>query len=212
MIRYLYNPPKLVKAVFNKFAWESSQEKILITFDDGPNPGTTERILASLKKHNVQALFFLVGENIKRYPEFVKQILDEGHEIGNHTMKHSIISKLSKSERQKEIDEVQKIMHDEFDYIVKYFRPPHGRFSLGLSAELEGLKLRNVMWSLLTYDFKNNLDIVKNVVNNYLNKNSLVVFHDSKKSENIIIDSIEYLLAEVERKNLKVGNVSECLS
>ncbi len=212
MFSYLYNPPILVKRIFHNFAWESSKDKVLFSFDDGPNPGTTEIILTSLKKKNIKALFFLVGENILRYPELVKNILEEGHEIGNHTMRHSIITKLNKNERREELGAVQKIMAEDFGYKVKFFRPPHGRFPFGLADELIPFGLKNVMWSLLTYDFKNELSIVKKTVDNYLKGNSIIVFHDSNKSAGIIEESINYAILQAEKNNFVIGGAKECLS
>ena len=212
MFSYLYNPPKLIKKMFRKFAWESSSDKILFTFDDGPNPGTTEIILNSLSKKNIKAIFFVVGENVKRYPELVKKILGEGHQIGNHTMRHSILTRLNKHERDEEIGEVQKILSEDFNYKVKYFRPPHGRFPLTLSKELNRFGLKNVMWSLLTYDYKNDFTVVKNSVDRYLMKNSILVFHDSRKSSVIIEDSINYAINQAEKNNFEIGRAEECLS
>ncbi len=209
---YLYNPPILVKRMFHNFAWESSSDKILFSFDDGPNPGTTEIILSSLKKKNIKALFFLVGENVKRYPELVKMILEDGHQIGNHTMRHSVLTRLNKSEREEEIGAVQKILSEDFNYKVNYFRPPHGRFPLNLSKQLNRFGLKNVMWSLLTYDYKNDFTVVKKSVDKYLMKNSILVFHDSRKSSGIIEESINYAINQAEKNNFEIGSAEECLN
>ncbi len=65
MTRYLYNPPAIIKKIFNEFYWQSTNNKILLTFDDGPNPGITEKILEQLSSLNIKALHFCVGNNIK---------------------------------------------------------------------------------------------------------------------------------------------------
>lgn len=209
-MKWRYNPPKLIKSVFNNFQWESNSSKVLLTFDDGPNAETTEIILKELQNKKVESIFFCVGENIIKYPSLTKEILSEGHEIGNHTFNHSRITGLNKKELIETITKFQNIL-SEFDYTVKYFRPPYGRFKLNTGKILNKLQLKNVMWSLLTYDYKNNLNIVKFAVSNYLLENSIIVLHDSNKSKKIISDSISFIFEEVDKKNFQMGNPSECL-
>ena len=76
---------------------------------------------------------------------------------------------------------------------------------------MKEMKLKNVMWSLLTYDFRNDLNVVKFAVNNYLEKNSIVVLHDSLKSKDIIAESIDYIVEESSRRGFQIGAPSECL-
>ncbi len=211
MKRYLYNPPGAVKSIFNKFYWETDCNKILLTFDDGPNPNTTEKILAKLDENNLKAIFFCVGQNIIKYPKLVEKILNSGHVIGNHTMNHSVVTSLNKSEREDEILSVNILMKKNYGYDVKFFRPPHGRFTLKLAKELNQMRLKNIMWSLLTYDYKNKKDIVKFAITKYLKKNSIVVMHDSNKSKDVVIESIDSLVQYSVNNNFEFGNPTECL-
>ena len=207
----MYNPPKIVKKAFNKFQWESINEKILITFDDGPNPNTTELILRELENQKINSVFFCVGENLEKYPSLAKEIISSGHLIGNHTQQHKKITTLSNDEIIKSIVKVQKLADEHLNYKIQYFRPPHGRFNLSLNKILEKKHLINVMWSLLTYDYKNDLNIVKFAINNYLNNNSIIVLHDSNKSKNIITDSIKYIVEATQKCEYQIGKPSECL-
>ena len=209
--KYMYNPPKIVKKAFNKFQWESINEKILITFDDGPNPNTTELILRELENQKINSVFFCVGENLEKYPSLAKEIISSGHLIGNHTQQHKKITTLSNDEIIKSIVKVQKLADEHLNYKIQYFRPPHGRFNLSLNKILEKKHLINVMWSLLTYDYKNDLNIVKFAINNYLNNNSIIVLHDSNKSKNIITDSIKYIVEATQKCEYQIGKPSECL-
>lgn len=210
-MRWQYNPPGIAKVIFSDFQWESKVRKVLLTFDDGPNLETTEIILKELNKRKIKTIFFCVGENVLKYPALVNEILSEGHEIGNHTFKHQKISIQDKIMVEKTIRQFQELLFNEFNYSVKYFRPPHGRFNLNSNNILKKKSLQNVMWSLLTYDYKNNLNIVKFAVSKYLSDNSIIVLHDSNKSKNIISDSIKIIIEETERKKYKIGNPSECL-
>lgn len=209
--KYLYSPPIIVKKVFNNFQWDSITEKILITFDDGPNPNTTELILKELENQKIDAVFFCVGENLEKYTSLAKEIISSGHIIGNHTQQHSKITMLSYNEIVESIIKVQKFAEEYLNYKIQYFRPPHGRFTLGLNKLLKNEHLINVMWSLLTYDYKNDLNIVKFATDNYLTNNSIVVFHDSNKSKSIISDSIKYIVEATLKCEYQIGKPSECL-
>jgi peptidoglycan/xylan/chitin deacetylase (PgdA/CDA1 family) len=183
----------------------------LISFDDGPNPYTTEIILNELEKYSIKSIFFCVGENMERYPTIAKEILTQGHEIGNHTYRHKMITKLTQTEIISTIEKVQQISLHNFDYNINYFRAPYGKIKLNLSKTLSSFKLKNVMWSLLTYDYKNDLNIVKFVLDKYLNANSIIVLHDSNKSKDVIVDSIKAIVEIAEVKKYQIGNPSECL-
>lgn len=211
-MKYLYNPPIILKKIFSDFSWNTNNGKVLLTFDDGPNPGTTEIILKKLSEEKIKALFFCVGENVQKYPELIHQIKNEGHSFGNHTFNHKILNKISDEEKDYQISSVNKIFNDQFDINLKYFRPSHGRFQLSTSLLMKKHNLKNIMWSLLTYDYKNDLSIVKFAVEKYLKPNSIIVLHDSNKSKNIISDSISFIADEVEKRNYQFGEAEECLN
>jgi peptidoglycan/xylan/chitin deacetylase (PgdA/CDA1 family) len=211
-LKFTYNPPGILKKIFSDYYWNTSNGKILLTFDDGPILETTEIILQQLSKHKVKAMFFCVGDNIRKYPSLVKEMIGEGHTIGNHTYNHKILRTLTSEEKTHQIESLNKMMEDQFDYTVKFFRPPHGKFQITTDSLLKKLKLKNVMWSLLTYDYNNNIEVVKFAVKNYLSNNSIVVLHDSMKSKEIISDSINFIIEEAKRRNYTIGEPKECLN
>lgn len=211
-MKYKYDPPLLVKKIFNDFRWNTNNGKVLLTFDDGPNPGTTEIILKKLSDEKIKAIFFCVGENVQKYPELVQRIKDAGHTFGNHTFNHKILNKISNDEKDFQISSVNRIFNDQFDIKLRYFRPAHGRFQLSTSSLMRKHQLKNVMWSLLTYDYKNDLSIIKFAVDKYLNHNSIIVLHDSNKSKNIISDSISFIADEVKKRSYQFGEADECLN
>ena len=136
---------------------------------------------------------------------------EQGHSIGNHTFNHKRITKLNDNDKTKEVDEVNLIMQKEYNYKVEFFRPPYGRFNFKTSDYLVKFNLQNVMWSLLTQDYKNKLDIVKFAVSKYLGKNSIIVLHDNPKCRRIITESIKFIVNEVNRRGFQFGEPAECL-
>jgi peptidoglycan-N-acetylglucosamine deacetylase len=210
-MKFRYNPPDVIKKMFSSFQWESKTDKVLLTFDDGPIPETTPLILDTLSGYNIKAAFFCVGENIQRYPDLCRDLIKEGHLVCNHTFNHKPLTNLNRNDAAGQIERFNNLIKSDFNGDVLYFRPPHGRFNFSTPSLMKEMHLTNVMWSLLTYDFRNDLTIVKFAVNKYLEKNSVVVLHDSLKSKDIIGESIRYIVDESSRKGFQIGAPSECL-
>ena len=196
--------------MFPSFRWESRIGKILLTFDDGPVPGLTEIILKKLGDNNIKGLFFCVGSNIRKYPTLVQEIINEGHTLGNHTYNHSNLTSPDFNPIV-EIDGFNRLVNDKYGIEVKYFRPPHGRFNLYTNKILKERDMINVMWSLLTYDFRGDLSKVKMSVSWCLHNNSIIVLHDNVKSGNILPESIDYIVREAAGKGFLFGDPLECL-
>jgi len=211
-MKLLYNPSVPGKVLFPEFIWQCRNNKVLLTFDDGPNPGSTEIILKVLEELGIKALFFMVGNNIRRYPALANDMLNAGHDLGNHTFNHKNAAFVSKKVFDNEILMFNKVTNEVLNRQTSYFRPPRGRFDLGLQKRLKNYGLKNVMWSLLSFDYKNDINIVKFALDNFLLDNSLVVFHDSDKSKNIIEDSIKYLADKVIDRGFEFGAPLECLN
>ena len=211
MFGYKYNPPGIIKFLFSDFTWNTSNDKILLTYDDGPNPGTTEKILKKLNDNKIKAAFFCVGKNIKQNSELAKQIITEGHLICNHTFNHLILTKVSNAEIENEIKLFNEALNSVLEIETKYFRPPFGRFNFRVKNRLNSLGLKSVMWNLLTYDFKNDFSVVKKSVDKYLRSDSIIVLHDSNKSKNMIEESIDYIVEKVNENDFRIGEPSECL-
>jgi peptidoglycan/xylan/chitin deacetylase (PgdA/CDA1 family) len=211
-MKYIYNPPYIIKKIFNEYYWNTVNEKVLLTYDDGPNRETTPIILEQLDRHSIKAVFFCVGENLKRYPDQAEVIFKNGHTIANHTFSHRIIGNLNPFELRSELSSFNEVYYDLFGESPKYFRPPHGRFTLNLKNVLKEFGMKNVMWSLLTYDYKNDLNIVKFAVHNFLENNSIVVMHDNIKNQSIVSDGLTVLVDCVKNKGFEFGNPSECMN
>jgi peptidoglycan-N-acetylglucosamine deacetylase len=211
-LKYLYNPPAILKRTFKSFKWNTSNGKILLTFDDGPTAEATENILKVLRENRLKAAFFCVGNNVKKYPVLADQIINEGHVVGNHTINHKQLRKLTYTESISEINSFTLLLGQQHKYNIKYFRPPHGKFKMNTPSLIKKCGLVNVMWSLLTYDFKGDIKEVKLAVDKYLQRDSIIVLHDSTKSAGIIKESMEFILEKAYKKGFEIGEPSECLS
>ena len=153
------------------------ERSVYLTFDDGPIPEATPFILDTLKEHGVHATFFMVGDNVRKYPELYRRILDEGHQIGNHT--HNHISGLRRS-----LHEYSYNVEKANAYIQSHlFRPPHGWMRLPQYALLSR-KYKVVMWDLVTRDYSKwmTAEDIFNNVKRYARNGSIITFHDSLKS------------------------------
>ena len=188
-----------------------SNNKILLTFDDGPTVEATQTILKALDENKIKALFFCVGQNIERKSELAKEVITQGHSIGNHNYSHKSLIKLSKEDQISEIKKCNDVIYNMLGVEPVYYRPPYGRYRLSTNKLLKQFKLKNIMWSLLTYDFKNDFNLVKSAVDKNLKSDSIIVLHDNIKSSDIIVDSIRYIVDKASEEGYKFGDPAECL-
>lgn len=138
-----------------QIAYEAKTSNALaLTFDDGPHPDYTPKLLDILGRSHVQATFFLVGEQAKRYPALVKRIVHEGHEIGNHSWSHGLSLLQTKTRQRHEIEKTQQLLHELSGVAPRWFRPPYGIFGFGMSDILEEQALKPMLWNQSLWDYK----------------------------------------------------------
>jgi peptidoglycan-N-acetylglucosamine deacetylase len=183
-----------VKKIFSNHVWDipNTENKIYLTFDDGPTPDVTEWVLAELKKKEAKATFFCIGKNIDSNPELFKKITEDGHTIGNHTLNHLNGWKTKTDDYQENTLLCQTKISEHIPNNNKIFRPPYGKIKSSQSKRLRRLGFKIVMWDVLSADFDKNItpeecldNVIKNVVTG-----SIIVFHDSKKA----YKNLEYTL------------------
>ena len=206
---FIEQPSKWMKWLYPKALWrmDAAEHSVYLTFDDGPIPESTPFILDTLKEHGVKATFFVVGENVKRYPDLFRRIVSEGHSIGNHTynhmgsLRHYVKTYLSNIETADAVMQTAAnvggsensslfTLHSSLEKPL--FRPPHGWMWLSAYHMLMKRGYTIVMWDLVTRDYSRNLnafDIFRNVVY-YTRNGSIITFHDSLKS----IQKLKYAL------------------
>lgn len=189
--------PKIFFKLFPSIIWKKNtdEKKLWLTFDDGPCLKTTPLILSILNDLEIKATFFLVGQNIEKFPELTNEIIKSGHIVGNHTYSHKDGFITNNTIYFKDIEKNNKIENK-----AMIFRPPYGRITFTQIKYLRK-KYKIIMWDVFTWDFKKKRSkrIKKNILNN-VEKGSIIVLHNNSKSYQNLKESLKSSLIEL--KNL----------
>ncbi|MFC7440871.1 polysaccharide deacetylase family protein [Laceyella putida] len=130
------------------------RKQVALTFDDGPDERFTPQVLAILKKEQVPATFFVVGKMVERYPEVVRQIVEEGHVVGNHSYSHKELTKLSLAQVDAEIDRTGALVYDAIHKKPLFIRPPYGAIDDEITLHLGKRGYKVIQWSVDTLDWR----------------------------------------------------------
>lgn len=193
----LEQPSLWLRLLYPKALWRinPTERVVYLTFDDGPIPEVTPRVLEILRNYGVKATFFMVGDNVRKYLEVFEMVKSDGHRLGNHTFNHLGGIKHSTKDYVLNIHKANAYIHSDL------FRPPHGWLR---HRQYYFLKrhYKLVMWDLVTRDYSKRLnadDVFENV-RRYARPGSIITFHDSLRSVpklwSALPRSIEWLLAE----------------
>ena len=187
--------PWLVKKIFNTFIWDvpNNDNKIYLTFDDGPTPEITTWVLNELKKHNAHATFFCIGANVAKNPDLFLQIITDDHSIGNHTFNHLNGFNSSCKDYINNVELFTSQLHDSHPTVkTTLFRPPYGKIKPSQATLLRKLGYQIVLWDVISHDFDatiSNEQCLKNATNKVA-AGSIIVFHDSHKAS----EQLKYVL------------------
>ncbi len=177
---FIEQPPLLYRMLFPETVWRipMKHKAVFLTFDDGPIPEVTPWVLDLLDKYDIKATFFCVGDNVRKHPETFAEVVRRGHSVGNHTMHHLQGAKVTTKRYIADIMEAESYIH------TPLFRPPHGLIRWKQAAAIKD-NMRIIMYDLVTRDYNRKLsgEQVLDNVKRYVRNGSIVVFHDSLKSE-----------------------------
>lgn len=205
--------PKIIKLLFFNQVWDipNPENTIYLTFDDGPTPEITERVLEILDKHQIKATFFCIGDNVRKHPEIVQKILSKQHSVGNHTYSHlkgwktPTKTYISNSEAcEIKLNSLFKIRNS------KLFRPPYGKITPWQSYKLRKLGYKIIMWDVLSKDYDASISAEKcyeNVIKN-VSSGSIIVFHDSNKAKENILNSLEKAIETLKNKGFNFEKIA----
>ena len=190
-----------------------TREKVLyLTFDAGYENGCTEQVLDTLKKHQVNAAFFLVGNYIERNADLVRRMVEEGHIVGNHTMHHYDMSKLSQKETfSKELTDLEELFRQTTGKeLPKFYRPPQGVYSQENLKMAKELGYKTVFWSLAYVDWLNDKQPTREEAFRKLlprtHNGAVVLLHSTSKTNAEILDD---LLTQWENLGYRFGTLEE---
>ncbi|MGQ7946307.1 polysaccharide deacetylase family protein [Flavobacterium sp. WC2509] len=183
-----------IKKIFSNYVWEipNTENKIYLTFDDGPTPDVTEWVLEKLQKQQVKATFFCIGKNIDSNPDLFKKVINDGHAIGNHTFNHLNGWKTNTADYLENAALCQSAIYEHQPVNPKLFRPPYGKIKTSQSKRLRELGFKIIMWDVLSADFDQTITpekCLENVIENVVS-GSVIIFHDSVKG----YKNLEYVL------------------
>ena len=168
-----------------KYGSAKGKSEIVLTFDDGPHPILTPKLLDILKIENIKAIFFVLGENVAagKNIDIVKRAYDEGHIIGNHTYSHKNLRTLSESEIRNEIVKTEELIRD-FLTVPKLLRPPFGSTNQTVNKIIQELGYTSVLWNVDTLDWqKKSIKWVEDSIEHItLREDSIVLMHDIHKT------------------------------
>ena len=187
----MVRPPSFLRWIYPNAIWHlpSDRKVAYLTFDDGPTPIVTEKVLELLDKYKAKATFFCIGKNIEQHPRLFQLLIEKGHHTGSHTYSH-----LNgwKSQAEEYINDYMKGRELSQSNL---FRPPYGRILL---KPLQVIQKQDkvIMWDILSKDYDNDLStevVYANVIRN-LRPGSIIVFHDSEKAKSTLLVVLPRLL------------------
>jgi len=193
-----------------KVVWVGTGKNVYLTFDTGSGLGEADKLLKALKDGGVKATFFVTGRNIKNNPEFIKQAVEEGHLVLNHSMSHRSFTEMSDDEVKKEIADTEAaykaVTGQELE---KFFRFPYGKYNPHLLQLVADLGYTSVFWSTAMKDWvprKNGADDAYNDVINHLHDGDIILMHQNSKEN---VEALPRIIKKIEEEGYHFSLVSD---
>jgi len=180
---------------------DTTYQWVSITFDDGPNTEFTPRILELLAKFGAKATFFCVGKNIEQHPEILKQLISQGHSVGNHTYSHSNnFGFLPLDKVLTELKQTENLVHSLTGKKMKLYRPAFGVTNPQIAKAVQQLKVHSIGWNVRSLDttFRSEKTILKRITNT-VSKGDVILLHDTSEKTIVVLEQLLLFLRE---KNL----------
>ena len=209
-------PPLKLKIALNGthgiYRAETNRKIVSLTFDDGPDPRFTLPILDTLKEYQAPATFFMVGNNVKTYPDIAQRIVAEGHEVGNHTMSHPTLPNLDPTETYQEISSCYHTIHDITGVLPHYFRSPKGLTTDSVEKSLPNFELQEIFWTVTieNRDSPTPEEMVSRVLQK-VQPGYIILLHDGRLDRSKTVQALPLLLKELKRQGYQVVPLSDLL-
>lgn len=187
----------------------AATNQIAITFDDGPNPEFTPQILALLKQFEAKATFFCIGKHIETHSELFKQILNEGHTVGNHTYSHDNLFGFYNTQKvQAELEKTNKIIKHFTGLVVQLYRPAFGVTNPNIRRAIHNLNLTAIGWNKRSLDTTNLTEeqVLKRITNN-INSGDVILLHDTSEKSVRVLEQLLLFLRDTNFQSVTIDKL-----
>ncbi|WP_422659261.1 polysaccharide deacetylase family protein [Paenibacillus sp. EC2-1] len=182
---------------------------VALTFDDGPHPKVTPRVLKTLEKYNAKATFFMLGVQVEYYPKIAKKVSEAGHEIASHSESHPNLANMSLSEVRKQLTTASERIEGAIGRKPTLFRPPYGAINDAVKKVTKDQNTPIILWSVDSLDWKSrNAQAVKKEIANHIKPGSIVLMHDIHPST---ADALPEVLESLKKQGYQFVTVSQLL-
>ncbi len=186
----------VLQAHGGRYIADPNQMKIYLTFDEGYENGYTAQILDTLQETGVKAIFFITGDYFDQNAELIRRMVEEGHEVGNHTMRHYSLPEISASKVESEILELDRLFFDKFGRHMRFLRPPKGEYNDTVLTVADSLNHKCILWSFAYQDWltdkQKGADYALQMVTDNLHNGAILLLHAvSKDNAEALKDIIE---------------------
>jgi peptidoglycan/xylan/chitin deacetylase (PgdA/CDA1 family) len=210
--------PLSAPAADSEIIWggPSGVRQVALTFDDGPSPRYTGKILALLKQYQAHATFFVLGAHVERYPGVVQATIRGGHEVGNHSFDHPRLTKSDEPSREQELERTALDL-ELLGYKACLFRPPFSAYDSRLVSYLKHTDRRLVLWGVDSGDWQGlpAAAIAHNVLSR-VRPGAIIIFHDSNEKDqadrNPTVEALKLILPALQTSGYRLVTVSELVA
>ncbi len=198
------------------FVFAREEEKInekkyvALTFDDGPHPRQTEKILDLLDSYNIKATFFVIGLNLEQWGDIVAREIRSGHEVGNHTFSHKHLISEKPEELRSDLQKTDSMLKNKYSYKTRLFRPPEGYISDSVRSISEEFGYTTVLWNVDTRDWANTeTEKIVSTVIRHVKSGDIILFHDYVVGESHTYEALLTLIPWLCNEGYSFATVSE---
>lgn len=201
--------PELLKKYGGMYIGDTEKKEIYLTFDEGYENGYTPKILDTLRDNNVKGVFFITGPYLKEHEDLVRRMVEEGHEVGNHTIHHPSLPEVGDKELEEEILGLDRVFYEKFGKHMKYLRPPKGEYSERTLAITQNLGYVNMFWSFAYDDWYRDKirgpQYAYDIVSRNLHNGAVLLLHAVSKDN---AEALETIIKGVREKGYEIGDVN----
>ena len=180
--------------------------RVFLTFDDGPHPENTDKILEILRNLGARATFFVTGAEVEKHPEIPRRIVSQGHEVASHSWSHRRYPHLDFGELHRDIVNAEKIIYETCGVTTRSYRPPYGRLTVPLLYYAWGRGMKIVLWSLDSEDDRGRS--VQLILDNcrHASEGDIILFHDDNQA---VMKALPEAIQRMRSRGLDFGTVRE---